>query len=268
MHWRLGLDVGTNSIGWWAYKVSKNASGKWKVARSLDGGVRLFPDGREPAEKGRVGDSMAVNRRKARGMRRNREHRKLRITKLVNTLIEVGLLPKSENERSPIFQTRPAKEGDPETWYPYRLRAKAAQEKVEPFELGRALCHLGLRRGYQSNRKESDKDDGGKLKDRMTALDEELAGRTLGEYLWHRLKEENAKPTKGAIKKRPESIRFSPENPFFSTRAMYETEFDDIRPNYLYTSSVGSNPNLRIRNKTKNLLVRGTKNQNKKNLSR
>ena len=82
MKWMLALDVGTNSLGWWAYEVtSKNKNG-WTISSSIDGGVRLFPDGREPSSRGRVGDSLAVNRRTARGMRRNKEHRQVRIRKL------------------------------------------------------------------------------------------------------------------------------------------------------------------------------------------
>lgn len=128
MRWLLGLDVGTNSIGWWAYEITKNN----KVTRSIDGGVRLFPDGREPSSRGRVGDSLAVSRRMARGMRRNREHRQLRMSKLTEALIGAGLLPENDNERKALFQTPSKTNGDPLAWDPYRLRAKAAKETVTP----------------------------------------------------------------------------------------------------------------------------------------
>jgi CRISPR-associated endonuclease Csn1 len=62
MAWRLGLDLGTNSIGWAALELSAEGA----VTRLLDMGVTIFPDGREPQQGGRVGDSLAVTRRLAR----------------------------------------------------------------------------------------------------------------------------------------------------------------------------------------------------------
>ena len=41
---RLGLDIGTNSIGWWLYKTNSED----EVISHLDGGVRLYGDGRNP----------------------------------------------------------------------------------------------------------------------------------------------------------------------------------------------------------------------------
>ena len=39
---RLGLDIGTNSIGWWLYQTD----GK-NIVDNIDGGVRIFSDGRD-----------------------------------------------------------------------------------------------------------------------------------------------------------------------------------------------------------------------------
>lgn len=38
---------------------------------------------------------------------------------------------------------------------PYYFRAKAAERKLPPLELGRAFYHLAIRRGFRSSRKES-----------------------------------------------------------------------------------------------------------------
>ena len=38
---RLGLDIGTNSIGWWLFATTDGA-----VTSVTDGGVRIFSDGR------------------------------------------------------------------------------------------------------------------------------------------------------------------------------------------------------------------------------
>ena len=53
---RLGLDIGTNSIGWCLYEGDA----------IKDIGVRIFSDGRDP----KSGASLAVDRREARAMRR------------------------------------------------------------------------------------------------------------------------------------------------------------------------------------------------------
>ena len=57
---RLGLDIGTNSIGWWLYDTDGN-----RITEVIDGGVRIFSDGRDP----KSGASLAVDRRAARSMR-------------------------------------------------------------------------------------------------------------------------------------------------------------------------------------------------------
>ena len=54
---RLGLDIGTNSIGWWLYATENGA-----ITEVIDGGVRIFSDGRDPKSKA----SLAVDRRVAR----------------------------------------------------------------------------------------------------------------------------------------------------------------------------------------------------------
>ena len=70
---------------------------------------------------------------------------------------------------------------------PYMLRAKAATESVERYELGRALYHLAQRRGFLSNRKAAEKtdEDQGVIKSEIRGLTEILksSGETLGQYL-------------------------------------------------------------------------------------
>ena len=60
--YRLGLDLGSNSIGW--FMIWLNEAGE--PCGLGPGGVRVFPDGRDPQSKG----SNAEARRTARGMRR------------------------------------------------------------------------------------------------------------------------------------------------------------------------------------------------------
>ncbi|MBF0251078.1 MAG: type II CRISPR RNA-guided endonuclease Cas9 [Alphaproteobacteria bacterium] len=229
MHWRLGIDLGTNSLGWWAFRVSRDGTGtsaRWKPVASLDGGVYIFPEAREPSKGGRVGDSTAVRRRLARGMRRNRDHGKNRIRHFVRDLIALGLLPEDEDERAKLFQTPRKTTAETDRFNPYRLRAEALGRPLTAYELGRALLHLGLRRGYKSNRKEASDEDGGKLKERIDALHGRLGGRTLGQYLWDVYREESVRERAGG---RRRGLRFRAEDEFYPDRALYADEFAAIR---------------------------------------
>ena len=108
MAWRLALDMGTNSLGWAAFDLSESG----EVAALKDAGVRIFPDGREPSASGRVGESLAVERRLARGARRNRDRRIHRKKQLMDRLVALGLMPEEIADRKAL-----------ETLNPYELRA-------------------------------------------------------------------------------------------------------------------------------------------------
>jgi len=85
--YRLGLDLGTNSIGWATLALNQENQ-PYKI---LDAGVRIFSDGRNPKD----GMPLAVARRDARGMRRRRDRFLARKSKLMNCLIRFELMPKS-----------------------------------------------------------------------------------------------------------------------------------------------------------------------------
>src|SRR5690349_4840136 len=63
--YRLGLDLGANSIGWCALRLADDGT----PCGLLDMGVRVYPDGRNPKD----GSSLAAQRRGPRAMRRNRD---------------------------------------------------------------------------------------------------------------------------------------------------------------------------------------------------
>ena len=244
MPWRMGIDLGTNSLGWWAFKVKKKGN-RWHVTDSLDGGVYVFPDGREPAKNGRVGDSNAVQRRLARSMRRNRDRRKTRLRAIMRELIALGLMPDSRKERDKLFRTY-TKAEDPVCYNPYRLRAEALERTLEPYELGRALFHLGLRRGFKSNRIEQADDEGGRLKERMRELGGALEGKTLGQFQWKRYEAAKEQEKSG---RKPSGIRFRGEGKFYPDRAMYAAEFDKIRERQEPHHELGSGDWDRLRNR-------------------
>ena len=166
---RLGLDIGTNSIGWCLVKYSaQHPNGK----RIIDIGSRIFSDGRVP----KSGESLAVGRRIARGMRRRRDRYLGRRSAFLKSLVEHGLMP-ADSEEAKLVAERD----------PYPLRARALDEKLEPYEIGRALFHLNQRRGFKSNRKAERKEgEDGKIYSGAKKLDAAIAeagARTLGEFL-------------------------------------------------------------------------------------
>ncbi|MDE0250323.1 MAG: hypothetical protein OXK72_04860, partial [Gammaproteobacteria bacterium] len=225
MNWRLGVSLGTHALGWWAFQVKKTGK-RWQPRASLSGGVYVFPSGREPTRRGRVGDSHTVRRRLTRNARRNRDRRKTRLQAFMRELVDLGLMPESIEQRRGLFQTLPGS-ADLHRFNPYFLRAEAVQRRLAPYELGRALFHLGLRRGYRSNRTgEQEEEDGGDFKERIANLKHALDGQTLGQFQWSRIKQDLRRQQSGEP---PAGIRFRNPDSFFPDRSMYEAEFEAIR---------------------------------------
>lgn len=197
--YRLGLDVGTNSIGWAALTLDRTG----RPNGILDLGVRIYSDGRNPKD----GTSLAVARRVPRGMRRRRDRYLRRRDDLMHALIALGLMPADESERRALVALDP-----------YESRTRAARGQLSPHELGRALFHLDQRRGFKSNRK-TDSSEDNKLAAKISELDRRIAASgacTLGEYLHKRR-------LKGKM------VRARPEAGFYPHRALYENEFATIR---------------------------------------
>lgn len=168
---RLGLDIGTNSIGWWLYATEGSGSTA-KITGVIDGGSRIFSDGRDPKSKA----SLAVDRRAARAMRRRRDRYLRRRTTLMMVLSKSGLMPSD-----------PAKAKALEILDPYALRTNGLDHSLPLEHFGRALFHLNQRRGFKSNRKTDRGDnESGKIKDATQRLDwamHEAGARTYGEFL-------------------------------------------------------------------------------------
>jgi CRISPR-associated endonuclease Csn1 len=225
--WRLGLDLGTNSLGWSALGLDENGEINSEL---IDIGVRIFSDGREP----KTGEPLAVARRTAREIRKNLCRRKLRRHQLFNQLQEDNLFPKEKEEAEKI-----------KVFNPYELRVGALDRKLQPFELGRVLFNLGIRRGFKSNRKDSpdeslaqsdddtqkenkNSDDPFKMKQgekclHLEAAIKESGYRTLGEFLW---KEHQ----KSANNENPVGLRFlADRTTYYPLRSLYENEFNAIR---------------------------------------
>lgn len=168
---RFGFDMGTNSIGYSVIELDAHG----EPAELLDMGVRIFSDGRNPKDK----QPLAVSRRIARGMRRRRDRSLQRKRLLVNQLIRDGLFPTSMEEREQL-----------KVLDPYILRKEALDRGLAPHELGRALFHIGTRRGFKSNRitDSGDKESSAQAErmKKLSGLIEQFGSRTLGEYLYVR----------------------------------------------------------------------------------
>ncbi len=212
MSTKLGLDIGTSSIGWCYYDGD--------TIRDI--GVRIFSDGRDP----KSGASLAVDRRDARAMRRRRDRYKGRRSALLKTLRRYDLLPRDQMAAKAL-----------EIFDPYILRVKALDEKIELHQLGRTLFHLNQRRGFKSNRK-ADRVAGedGKIASGTKALDvemERLQARTLGEFLLKRDVSIEVKGTNniGKTLRIGTRVRMRPEGDgydFYPDRRHYEDEFAQI----------------------------------------
>lgn len=209
LKYRLGLDLGTNSIGW-CMLLLKEIDKKLEPVSVIKSGVRIFHDGRNEKSK----EPLAVARRNARGMRRNLDRKISRRNYLLNTLIKYKLLPDNENERKALILKNP-----------YELRAKAAHEKISLYELGRAIMHLSKRRGFKSNRKVDKKDDNGKIKPAIERLKNKMAEsgkKTAGEYLYHLLSNGNS------VRARLGKIGDKEGYEIYLDRSMIEEEYNII----------------------------------------
>jgi len=189
----LGLDLGVASVGWAAVRYDK----KKQSGKILATGARIF----EPGMDNNIGEgrgvSRNVKRREARQARRQGDRRKRRMRKLLHRLQAHDLLPEGDPtiiipalDKNLLKKFRPDGEDAARFAHilPYFLRTRALDEKLEPYELGRALYHLGQRRGFKSNKlidAAEDKKELGKVSEGITELTKKIhqaGARTLGEY--------------------------------------------------------------------------------------
>jgi CRISPR-associated endonuclease Csn1 len=173
-------------------------------------GVRIYSDGRDA----KSGKSLAEDRRLARQARRRRDRFLKRRGELLKALVRHGLMPLDTHARKAL-----------EMLDPYSLRARALDERIEPYELGRVFFHLNQRRGFKSNRKTDKGQDTGKIRPAIARLQEALqesGSRTLGEYL-HR-----CRTAKGTIRFRPVKKGVGVDYGFYPQRCFAEAEFDAI----------------------------------------
>lgn len=216
----LGLDLGTNSIGWALIEDNQN--------KILGLGTRIFPMGVENLGDGEGEISKNASRTGARGVRRQFFRRRLRKQILLKALSENKMCPLEaidfqewkRNKRFPIEKLT--------TWFalnPYELRQKALIEKLSLEEIGRIFYHLIQRRGFLSNSRKGGSDDGTIFKGNpkegkigITETQKNIEDKTLGTYLFEIYPKEN-QPFQDGL----ERIRNR-----YTTRKMYVDEFELI----------------------------------------
>lgn len=146
----LGLDLGTNSIGWALVNEKENENESSSIIRL---GVRVNPLTVDEISNFEKGKSITTNaeRTSKRGMRRNLQRYKLRREQLIHILKINGFIDDdtilSEHGNNTTFET-------------YRLRAKAATEKINLVEFARVLLQINKKRGYKSSRKANNQEEG------------------------------------------------------------------------------------------------------------
>ncbi|MGH9455301.1 MAG: hypothetical protein ACRD2O_15175, partial [Terriglobia bacterium] len=151
----LGIDLGTDSLGW--ALVARREGNPQRLVRA---GVRIFDSGMDETKGLGKEESRNLGRREARLHRRQLGRRRRRMEKILHLLEGYGLLPpegvKTGDSRqdflnaldheilaSPWFAARRAASASPEPLQtlPYLLRAAALDEEIPRYYLGRALYH-------------------------------------------------------------------------------------------------------------------------------
>ena len=192
----LGIDTGTNSLGWAI--VDKDDNAYHLVAK----GTNIFSEGVK-IEKG-IESSKAAERTEHRSIRKHYWRRKIRKIRLLTILSDYDLCPRLKKEDlrqwrlKKVYPTDDTfmewqRTEDKNNVNPYKFRYICLTQKLDlsditqRYILGRALYHLNQRRGFLSNRKESTKETEGAVKEGISSLTEDMkvAGcEYLGEYFY------------------------------------------------------------------------------------
>jgi CRISPR-associated endonuclease Csn1 len=224
----LGLDLGTNSIGWAVIRTDVSRDSLEPIELEAIG-VRIFTAGVDGTtaeiQTGRD-ETRNAARQQARQTRRRQWRRRRRMVKLFRILQKNGLLPGkgegSSEERHELLNALDAAlrtahlTGANEREHqllPYLLRARALDQRLTPHELGRALYHLAQRRGFKSNRKQGPDPEDSTVYKGIHTLEDAIAesgSRTLGEYFF------GLDPSEVRIRER------------WTAREMFEREFEAI----------------------------------------
>jgi len=199
MKYRLGLDVGTASIGLVALELDDGNRPIGVVWHS----VRIFDEPLLPPKSAGVGETKKSARRLARQQMRQYERRARRLKRIASMATLLGLDPKN----IPWGMSR----------HIHHMRATAAYSEITLDDLLLVFLQMSKRRGYAGGFKIKKDQDAGVVESGVKALKvamKENECRTLGEYLWWRIRNK-------------QHLRLK-DDKLFADRAMVENEFNLI----------------------------------------
>lgn len=195
----LGLDTGTNSLGWAV--VDKFDNGTYQLIRK---GSLIFQEGVK-IEKG-IESSKAAERTSHRAIRKLYFRRRLRKIEVLKVLVKYKLCPmltEYQLHEWHVHKTYPLTEAfmnwqrtnDNESKNPYYYRHICLHQQLDlnketdRYILGRSFYHLAQRRGFLSNRLDSNEDskENGTVKESISDLTEAMktAGcEYIGDYFY------------------------------------------------------------------------------------
>ena len=192
----LGIDTGTNSLGW---AIVEKQADEYNL---LDKGVNIFQEGVK-IEKG-IESSKAAERTAHKAARVRNYRIKLRKIRLLRILSDAHLCPplskaelsawrlKKEYPKNDLFMQWQGTDDESEKT-PYAYRHKCLHEcldfnsMTDRYILGRAFYHMIQRRGFLSNRKDQSAEDTGKVKESISNLTQEMHDtgyEYLGDYFY------------------------------------------------------------------------------------
>lgn len=194
----LGIDTGTNSLGWAVIDRDEDGS-----CRLIKKGSYIFQEGVKEGD----GSSKSAERSCYRRLRRQYFRRRLRKIEVLKVLIDLGWCPYLSAEALHLWHTKKQYPMDEAfmAWQrtdekydtnPYAYRHICLHDELnldneaERYILGRAIYHLAQRRGFMSNRLEQngdEDDENGKVKQGISKLSEEIAEAGcdyLGDYFY------------------------------------------------------------------------------------
>lgn len=193
----LGIDLGTNSIGW---AIVDKESGKSTL---VDYGVNIFQEG--VAREKNIEKPLVQERTQARASRRHYFRRRLRKIELLKILVSEKMCPYlpddalrkwKEDKKYPMDDNFIGwlKTDEENERNPYADRFRCLTEKLnfslqsDRYCFGRAMYHIVQRRGFLSNRKDNSNDtEAGKVNtgiSNLTKAIKESGCEYLGEYFY------------------------------------------------------------------------------------
>jgi CRISPR-associated endonuclease Csn1 len=200
----LGLDLGTNSIGWALIEVDGNN----KPIRIIAMGSRIIPLSSDDRDQFQKGQAISKNQDRTirRTQRKGYDRKQLKKSELKRILKELNIFPSEELMKLPSLAL-------------WKLRSDAVTEDISVQQLGRILYMLNQKRGYKSARSEENQDKKdteyvAEVKGRFAQLKE--SGQTIGQYFYENLATANRNNSYFRIKEK------------VYPREAYIEEFDSI----------------------------------------